>query len=109
MTGSVRNLRWPSLLAATIAIFAASAPAAAQLASVSGTVPATSVWQTRAGASPSPRTLQCLAYDSRRGRTVLFGGNTATGVTTNETWESDGTSWRQLQPAASPPARIRTA
>jgi hypothetical protein len=48
-----------------------------------------------------------LAYDSIRGRVVLFGGSTAgfSGNTLAETWEWDGSSWVQRAPAISPPAR----
>ena len=45
-----------------------------------------------------------MAYDSARGVTVLFGGASLSGVF-SDTWEWDGTSWTQLSPAASPPAR----
>jgi hypothetical protein len=46
---------------------------------------------------PSRRTGAVLAYDSVRGRTVLFGG-TADGVNTlNDTWEWNGTSWTLKQ------------
>jgi hypothetical protein len=38
-----------------------------------------------------------MAFDSRRNRTVMFGGG--------QTWEWDGTNWAQQSPAASPPSR----
>ncbi|MBI5526160.1 MAG: hypothetical protein HY897_07480 [Deltaproteobacteria bacterium] len=47
--------------------------------------------------NPSPRNTHAMAYDSARGRTVLFGGG---GFTPNdETWELDGTSWVKKTPA----------
>jgi hypothetical protein len=47
-----------------------------------------------------------LAYDSVRSRVVLFGGRgVRNGPTLTETWEWDGTSWSQLQVAASPSTR----
>ncbi len=51
-----------------------------------------------------------MAYDSARGRTVLFGGRDTRSVQgTNElygdTWEFDGYYWEQRFPANSPPAR----
>jgi Galactose oxidase, central domain len=58
-----------------------------------------------AGPSPSARELACLAYDSARSRTVLFGGGSAAGGTfSNETWEWDGTSWFNVTPAGPNPA-----
>ncbi len=51
--------------------------------------------------SPSPRILAGAAYDSARDRIVLFGGNVflADGKTLSsvyDTWEFDGTSWKQV-------------
>jgi hypothetical protein len=48
-----------------------------------------------------------MAYDARRGRTVLFGGND--GRILADTWEWDGTDWTLIAPPASPPARQRHA
>jgi hypothetical protein len=58
--------------------------------------------QRRAAASPSPRLSPVMAYDSTRGRVVLFGGHSS-GVQLSDTWEWDGTSWLQRTPATSPP------
>jgi len=59
--------------------------------------------------SPGPRKLASLAYDSRRHRSVLFGGSrwdpsspTQTQLTP-ETWEWDGTNWQQIVTAHLPP------
>jgi cysteine-rich repeat protein len=52
-----------------------------------------------------PRQNFGIAYDSSRGRVVVFGGIDGTNQDVAETWEWDGTSWRQQAPAASPAAR----
>ena len=44
-----------------------------------------------------------MAYDSKRGRTVLFGGS-AGNVNLNDTWEWDGQDWTQVADTG-PPAR----
>jgi hypothetical protein len=67
-------------------------------------------WTQRLSAnSPGPRMLASLAYDSRRHRSVLFGGHrydrssqTQTQLTP-ETWEWDGTNWQQIVTANPPP------
>ncbi|MBK8232989.1 MAG: hypothetical protein IPK72_20995 [Candidatus Eisenbacteria bacterium] len=56
-------------------------------------------------ASPSARGQHALAFDSVRGKTVLFGGNANGGTYFSDTWEWDGTTWTQMNPAASPSAR----
>lgn len=43
-------------------------------------------------AGPSPRNSAALAYDSARGKIVLFGGSTKEAVS-GETWEWDGRAW----------------
>ncbi len=53
-------------------------------------------WQLVCGGSssctgPSPRTNGAMAYDARRGRIVFFGGFHS--VSTDETWEWDGSQW----------------
>ena len=53
--------------------------------------------------SPAARAWQSMAYDSMRGRTVLFGGYN--GSQLGDTWEWDGSSWTQVVTAAAPPAR----
>lgn len=47
---------------------------------------------------PSPRNGPGIAFDERRGVTVLFGGATAAGVYDGSTWEFDGTAWRDVTP-----------
>jgi hypothetical protein len=51
------------------------------------------------GPSPSPRNGAAAAFDSARGRVVLFGGSTQDGVS-GETWEWDGKVWRENRGAA---------
>ncbi len=50
-----------------------------------------------------------MAYDSSRNRMVLFGGYVTMACFgsqyVSDTWEWDGSTWRQQIPAASPPAR----
>ncbi|MBI3447641.1 MAG: hypothetical protein HY049_01780 [Acidobacteria bacterium] len=61
--------------------------------------------------SPPARSDHALAYDSARGRVVLFGGsqNYFSGPFLADTWEWDGTTWSDVTPAVSPPARSRHA
>ena len=62
--------------------------------------------------SPPARDGHALAYDSARGRVVLFGGRDSSNNRLSDTWEWDGTSWTDVTPSgatASPPARERHA
>ncbi|MBI4712807.1 MAG: hypothetical protein HY762_05855 [Planctomycetes bacterium] len=62
-------------------------------------------WLQRYSAStPTARSWHAMAYDSARGKTVLFGGF-LNSKQNNETWEWDGTNWTQNFPATSPMAR----
>jgi MYXO-CTERM domain-containing protein len=56
---------------------------------------ATTTWidRTPSGTKPSPRHSGLIAYDSTRGKTILFSGNTGTGVATAGTWSSDTWEW----------------
>jgi hypothetical protein len=54
--------------------------------------------------APSARSNHALAYDSARGRAVLFGGRTATS-TLGDTWEFDGSRWQSVGTAQAPAAR----
>ncbi|MBP7433123.1 hypothetical protein KA996_06220 [bacterium] len=50
-----------------------------------------------------------MAYDSNRGKTILFGGRIRSGGGTQinaETWEWDGENWTKLEPSVSPSARF---
>lgn len=59
--------------------------------------------------SPSPRHDHRMAYDARRGVTVLFGGfdpdSNGTYGRLGDTWEWNGTDWKQCMPETSPPPR----
>ncbi len=55
--------------------------------------------------SPPARYSHALAYDSARGRVVLFGGYGSGGALA-DTWEWDGAVWVNVTPPVSPPARI---
>jgi hypothetical protein len=61
-------------------------------------------WKRVATAGPSARTAPQLAYDARRGRTVLFGGwDDEKQRTLGDTWEWDGVQWAKLSDAGPPP------
>jgi hypothetical protein len=65
----------------------------------------TSWTQVNSGTSPSGRWAHVMAFDTKRGVTVLFGGygpNSASGQETNDTWEYDGSSWVQAFTQVSP-------
>lgn len=54
--------------------------------------------------SPPARTTEVMAFDTWRGRTVMFGGYSA-GNAVDDTWEYDGATWTEVMPATRPPAR----
>lgn len=56
--------------------------------------------------SPAVRLRHSGAYDRARGRFVIFGGSTSlTGGLRDDTWEFDGTNWKQISPQNKPSAR----
>ena len=55
--------------------------------------------------SPQGRYTHGLAYDSDRRVAILFGGDSTGSSRLNDTWEYDGTNWRQIAPAQSPAGR----
>ena len=57
---------------------------------------------------PSARGDHAMAFDAARGVTVLFGGDTAAG-SSSETWEWNGTAWSNRSPAGTPGADFPTA
>jgi hypothetical protein len=67
--------------------------------------------QINTGTSPSRRWAHVMAFDTKRARTVLFGGygpSSTSGQETNDTWEYDGTSWARAFTQVSPaPAEQR--
>jgi Galactose oxidase, central domain len=56
-----------------------------------------------AGQAPSARAWHAMAFDSARGRTVLFGGYN--GQQLGDTWEWDGMSWTRIAAPVSPSPR----
>jgi MYXO-CTERM domain-containing protein len=65
-------------------------------------------WKSRQPAhSPGMVFAASMAYDSSRGRSVLFGGSSAFDVYEAGTWEWDGTDWQHIVTPVSPPARYR--
>ena len=54
------------------------------------------------GVAPPPRSYAGVAYDVRRGRTVVYGGITAT-TSLADHWEWDGTRWTQVVPSGATP------
>ncbi len=58
---------------------------------------------------PPARAFGAMAYDPVRKVTVLFGGAAKFGALLRDTWEYNGTSWKQVSPAASPTARAYSA
>ena len=54
--------------------------------------------------SPSGRTLHAMAYDEKRQKVVMYGGQNAGGYLA-DLWEYDGTTWRRLCPVCNPAAR----
>ncbi len=59
--------------------------------------------------APPGRQFAAMAFDSARGRTVLFGGGSASFTNYSDTWEFDGTAWLQRTPSTSPPALVASA
>jgi hypothetical protein len=81
---------------------ATAALAALLLASLATSTPAQPAW-----IRPpvlTNRSEHAMAFDSARGRIVLFGGVDSLGAL-SDTWEWDGTRWAHRAPNASPPAR----
>lgn len=65
-------------------------------------------WLQRTGPAPLPRHGHAMAYDARRGVTVLYGGVGAGqpfGTWFTDTWEWNGTAWTQRLPANNPGLR----
>jgi hypothetical protein len=53
------------------------------------------LWTQRSDFGPGQRTSHAMTFDSQRGRTVLFGGNSGDAVL-GDTWEWDGSFWTQM-------------
>jgi hypothetical protein len=54
-------------------------------------------------AGPSGRTSSMMVYDSVRHVSVLFGGEAASNMESNETWELDGVNWSKPTLQGTPP------
>lgn len=63
----------------------------------------------RPAASPPARYNASMAFDAKRGETVLFGGASANAGRLNDTWAWNGTTWTQRQMADSPSPRTHAA
>lgn len=68
-------------------------------------------WTLCATTGPSPRNNHAMAYDAARARVILFGGEFGFGspVSSNETWEWDGSSWTLRAPVVDPGYRYHHA
>ncbi len=53
-------------------------------------------WTRRSTTGPAPRHFATVAFDSARGRTVLFGGSDALGGFLGDTWEWSGSAWTRV-------------
>ena len=62
------------------------------------------LWTQKQDAGPGARGYAAMAYDSNRGRTVLFGGSGSLA----DTWEWDGENWTQMADSG-PPGRFQAA
>ena len=60
-------------------------------------------WTRVQPAGQRPNHKPALVFDEARGRMLRYGGNEF--VTTDETWEWDGSAWTQLDPASNPGER----
>lgn len=61
--------------------------------------------QARPSKSPPPRFVHAMAFDSKRGVTVLFAGFNNEEGTMGDTWEYDGATWRSVETDIRPPSR----
>lgn len=60
----------------------------------------------RPGTIPAARSGHMMAYDTKRGVVVMFGGEERTGTyMLNDTWEWDGQDWKQIFPDNFPQGR----
>jgi cysteine-rich repeat protein len=72
-----------------------------------GCLPESAYWFNLQSSFVFPRMSLAMAYDGARGRVVLFGGDWGSFSPSNDTWEWDGATWRQLALRATtlPPPR----
>jgi hypothetical protein len=97
------------IAAPTVAVLMAASTVTSAVALFSATAGAatTGSWTEQSPTtSPGARSNATLAYDSATANVVLFGGSsTAGGSALADTWTWSGTTWTQLSPTTSPPAR----
>jgi len=57
------------------------------------------IWTRVAADGPTPRYLHAMAYDVKRQRVVLTGGNRSARPydVLSDTWEWDGSTWREVK------------
>ena len=84
-------------------VFLAAIVSAALPASALARQCGTGDWVLRSVTGPTPRASVAMAFDSARGRTVVYGGVNQAGLFT-DTWEWDGSAWQQAL-IAGPDAR----
>ena len=65
--------------------------------------------QAQPATMPPPRWDHGMAFDTTRGRAVIYSGFDAQARRLTDTWEWDGTTWNQQNPAVSPPGRTNFA
>jgi hypothetical protein len=81
---------------------------AAILTSGASAQPCGNPWTVHPGPGPSAREAAAIAYDSDRGKVVLFGGRAGSSTIFGDTWEwtaagpAGGGSWTQIQVAGPP-------
>jgi hypothetical protein len=61
-------------------------------------------WVSPTGNLPPAVTDAAMAYDSARGRIVVFGGRSSPTAFSNSTWEYNGSQWHQMTPTGSVPS-----
>jgi hypothetical protein len=80
-----------------------STPTAGPTPTAAPTLPSTAYPQGVAG-QPEARNHAALAFDPASRRLILFGGFAGQEDVLSDTWAWNGTGWRRLSPASSPPA-----
>ena len=69
-------------------------------------------WHEASVPTPPPRAEAAMVYDAARRRLVLFGGYRGVGPTRvrlGDTWEFDGSRWKEMDPSRSPSPRSGAA
>jgi hypothetical protein len=66
-------------------------------------------WRRHGPAAPGPRHHHAVAFDTRRGRLVLYGGMDAANTWLTDVWEWDRARWHRRETAAGPGPRAHHA